>query len=232
LAPNGAPIGLITVCPASECVIVDNWNTMGMRGTGSRDVLMQDVFVPSKRTAILAPLQQPGSAYQGPLYRLSLWTTVSALSSVSLGIARAALDGLLALARQKSPSYTVKPLRDRDTVQAAAGQAEATLGAARAFLHEALREAWAWALQGHRIDMPRKMKLQLAATHAAVTSAKAVDLVHSVAGTSGIRQEHRFQRYFRDIHTITQHGFISASRYESGGQYLLDVPIEWPFYGV
>jgi indole-3-acetate monooxygenase len=143
-----------------------------------------------------------------------------------------AIDDLLELAGRKTPSYLATPLRDRSTVQAVIGKAEATLGAGRAYLYEALREVWDKALQGHRIDMPGKMKLQLAATHAAAAAAKAVDLVHAAAGTSAIRDEHRFQRHFRDVHTITQHAYISASRYESGGQYMLGVPNEWPFYGL
>jgi indole-3-acetate monooxygenase len=232
LAENGAPVGLMVACPAADAAIVDNWRTLGMRGTGSHDVLMQDLFVPARRTALLAPYDRPGAAYGGPLYKLTLWTTVSALSTVALGIARAALDDLIAVAARKAPSYTMKPLRDRDTVQAVVGEANAALSAARAYLHEAAREAWEYALEGHKIDMPHKMKLQLAATHAGATGAKVIDLVHSAVGTTGIREEHRFQRHFRDAHTITQHGFISPSRYESGGQYLLGVPVEWPFYGL
>jgi alkylation response protein AidB-like acyl-CoA dehydrogenase len=232
LGENGEPVTLMTMCPAADATIVDTWRTLGMRGTGSHDVLMKDVFVPERRTAVLAPLEKPGRAYEGPLYKLTLWATVSALSTVALGVARAAIDSLLELAARKIPSYTARALRDRNTVQALVGEAEATLGAARAFLHEALREAWDEALQGRVIDMPRKMKLQLAATHAAASAAKTVDMVHAAAGTTGIREEHRLQRHFRDVHTITQHAFISANRYESGGQFLLGVPIEWPFYGL
>ena len=76
------------------------------------------------------------------------------------------------------------------------------------------------------------MKLQLAATFAVTESARIVDLVHCAVGTTGIREEHHFQRYFRDVHTITQHAYVSANRYESAGQYFLSVPIEWPFYGL
>jgi indole-3-acetate monooxygenase len=232
LYPNGAPVGLITTCPASDATIIDTWRTMGMRGTGSHDVLMTNAFVPEHRTALLAPYEKPGSAYKGPLYKFTLWTLVSALSSVALGIARAAINELLDLASRKTPSYTVKPLRDRSTVQERIGEAEATLGAARAYLYEALQEVWEGAVLGRIIDMPGKMKLQLAATHAAISCAKVVDLVHAAAGTAGIRDEYRFNRHFRDVHTITQHAFISASRYESGGQFYLGVPIEWPFYGL
>jgi indole-3-acetate monooxygenase len=232
LAADGTPMTLMTMCPANEAVIVDTWRTLGMRGTGSHDILMTDVFVPAHRTALLVPLEKPGSAYEGPLYKLTVWTAISVLATVPLGIARAAIDDLLELARRKTPSYLTTPLRNRSTVQALIGEAEATLGAGRAYLYEALREVWDKALQGHLIDMPGKMKLQLAATHAAATSARAVDLVQAAAGTTGIRDEYRFQRHFRDVHTITQHAYISASRYESGGQYFLGVPIEWPFYGL
>jgi len=232
LGADGSPMTLITMCPAREAVVVDTWRTLGMRGTGSHDVVMTDVFVPSRRTALLAPYERPGSAYRGPLYKFTIWTAVSILAPVALGIARAAIDDLLELAAKKTPSYLATPLRDRSSVQALLGEAEATLGAARAYVYEALREVWDKALQGKLIDMPGKMKLQLAATHAAAISARAVDLVHAAAGTTGIRDEHRFQRHFRDVHTITQHAYISASRYESGGQYFFGVPIEWPFYGL
>src|SRR5271167_3071233 len=232
LGADGTPVTLITMCPATDAVIIDNWRTLGMRGTGSHDVVMTEVFVPSYHTALLAPYERPGSAYQGPLYKFTAWAAISVVSIVPLGIARAAIDDLLELAGRKKPSYMATPLRDRVTVQALTGEAEATLGAGRAYLYEALREVWDKALQGQLIDMPGKMKLQLAATHAAAAAARAVDLVQVAAGTTGIRDEYRFQRHFRDVHTITQHAYISASRYESGGQYFLDVPIEWPFYGL
>jgi indole-3-acetate monooxygenase len=88
------------------------------------------------------------------------------------------------------------------------------------------------ALQGYLIDMPGKMKLQLAATFATAAAAKVVDLVHAAVGTTGIRDEQRFHRHFRDVHTITQHAYRSVARYESGGQYFLGMPIEWLFYGL
>ena len=54
----------------------------------------------------------------------------------------------------------------------------------------------------------------------------------AAAGTHGIRQEHRFERYFRDVHTVTQHGFGSATRYESAGQALLGLTPDWPFFAL
>ncbi len=83
-------------------------------------------------------------------------------------------------------------------------------------------------------DSPRgkvEVKIQLAACHATQAAARAVDLVFAVAGTTAIRNHAPFQKYFREVHTITQHAFLSASRFESVGQLMLDVNTDWPFFG-
>ena len=72
--------------------------------------------------------------------------------------------------------------------------------------------------------------MQLATTHAVVCASKAVDLVHAAAGASAIRNEYKFQQYFRDVHTITQHAFVSASRYESVGAVMLGAESDWCFF--
>jgi alkylation response protein AidB-like acyl-CoA dehydrogenase len=232
LGENGEPVALLTACPSHETQILDTWHTLGMCGTGSHDVVMTDVFVPEQRTAPLIPLQRPGRAYQGPLYRFTIWASVAALAPIATGIARGMIDELIDLANTKTPSYTLKTLRERSVVQSQLAQAEAKLGAARAYLYEALQQVWDVAVQRQTIALPQKVKIQLAATHAVVASAEAVDLVHAASGTAGIRNEHRFQRHFRDVHTITQHGFISASRYESAGQLLFGLNSDWPFFAL
>jgi alkylation response protein AidB-like acyl-CoA dehydrogenase len=226
----GVPVSVIVIYSANEATIIDNWETLGMRGTGSHDVAVTDVFVPARRAALLAPLEKPGRAFEGPLYRYTIWPGAAALATVALGIARAALDEVIDLARGKTPAYTVSKLRERPVAQSQVAQAEALLGAARAYLYESLRDVWEGAVRGEWIKPPQKVKVQLAACHAIVASAQAVDLVHAAAGTSGIRNEHRLQQHFRDVHVITQHAFVSASRYESMGRVILGLPTDWPFF--
>jgi hypothetical protein len=72
--------------------------------------------------------------------------------------------------------------------------------------------------------------MQLATSHAIVCAATAVDLAHAAAGTSSIRNEFKFQQYFRDVHTITQPAFVSASRYESAGALMLGEESDWGFF--
>jgi len=228
----GEPIQIVVAYPAKEADILDTWHTVGMRGTGSHDVVAKDVFIPERRTALLAPLTRPGQAFQGPLYRLTIWPSIATLAPPALGMARAAIDALLDLAKTKTPNYTRTSLRERPTVQAQVARAEALLGAGRAYLHESLREGWETAVQGQMLSLEQKMKIQLATTYAIRAAADAVDLVHEAAGTTAIRNEHRFQQHFRDVHVITQHAFASTSRYESVGKLLFGLETDWTFFAL
>src|SRR5947209_3004940 len=117
LGPNGAPMPLIVFLPATEAEIIDNWNTLGMRGTGSHDFQVKDLFLPERHAWQPAPIAPTDPAFQGPLYRLGLWPFAPMIASVALGIARAALDAFLGLAGMKTPSYTQTGLADRPVVQ-------------------------------------------------------------------------------------------------------------------
>lgn len=232
LNDQGAPMQRFAFIPAESARVLDTWHTLGLRGTGSHDVVVTDLFVPERRTASLAPLEQPGQAYQGPLYRLTIWPPIGLLAPPALGVARAAIDDLIELARTKSPTFTGSTLRARQVVQRQVAEAEATLSAGRAFLYETFKEHWEAAVQGAEITLERKMRMQLATSHANVSAAKAVALVHAAAGTSAIRNKYKFQQYFRDANTMTQHAASSASRYESVGALMLGEESDWPFFAL
>ena len=104
LDENGAPVTLLTLFPREQAEIIDNWDTLGMRGTGSHDVNVDDVFVPAERAVPLKPLEQPSPAYSGPWHRLTAWPSVAATAIPALGIAQAAIDEFADLATKKSPS--------------------------------------------------------------------------------------------------------------------------------
>jgi alkylation response protein AidB-like acyl-CoA dehydrogenase len=140
------------------------------------------------------------------------------------------MDSVIELARTKTPSYTGSSLAQRQVVQRQVAEAEATLGAGRAYLYTTFQESWDTVLQGAAVTLEQKLTMQLATSHAIACAARAVDLVHAAAGTSAIRNEYKFQQYFRDVHTITQHAFASASRYESVGARMLGVESDWGFF--
>lgn len=231
---NGEPELWLVALPSRDFEIVEHsWNTVGMRGTGSHDVTVQDAFVPRHRAGpFVAPENRPSlpKGFEGPLYRCSVWPGVTSLASIALGVARAAIDELVALATQKTPAYTTSPLCQRSVAQSQAAQAEAKLGAARAYVYEALREVFDNAVAGQFVGIKHKIKVELAAIHAAIAAAEAVDLVHAAVGSSGIREERSFERHFRDVHVVTQHAFFSASRYESVGKLMFGLETDWGFF--
>ena len=227
---QGMPVQLLTLIPQNEGSIPDSWHTLGMRGTGSHDFEVNGTLVPKQRTAPMMPLQHLEKPYDGALYRHSIWPAIAILATPALGAARSAIDELKELADQKTPSYSANPLKERHVAQAQLAQAEATLGAGRAYLYEVLDETWDWVNAGNTITMEQKLKMQLAATHAVQSSVQAVNLVRGAAGSSAMRAENPFERHFRDVNTISQHGFISASRYESVGKIMLGLESDWPWF--
>jgi alkylation response protein AidB-like acyl-CoA dehydrogenase len=229
LDESGAPVALMTLFPREKAEIIDNWDTLGMRGTGSHDVSVDDLFVPAKHAVAFKPLDQPNAAYSGPWHRLTIWPAVAGAGIAALGIAQAAIDEFAELATKKTPSYTATMLKDRPIVQLRFAQAVAKLESARAFLHEAFDAAWHAALDGRSLDLAAKARLQLASSYVPIAAAEAVDLIHSIVGTAGIRNDQAFQRHFRDVHVITQHAFVSESRMEAVGQIRFGLDPNWPF---
>jgi alkylation response protein AidB-like acyl-CoA dehydrogenase len=111
--------------PSEECEIIDTWDVMGMRGTGSNDISVTDVYVPKSRTFPMVPDFEPGSHYRGPLYRLPLvGAAASGIPTPMLGVARRALDEVTELARNKTPVASSGLLKERASAQVQLGRAE------------------------------------------------------------------------------------------------------------
>ena len=85
------------------------------------------------------------------------------------------------------------------------------------------------AARGVTLTLDDKANLMLAGTHAADTVAKVTEMVHRLAGTSGIYETSRIERHFRDAHTLRHHGLVCPNRFETVGQVYLDVEPEFPF---
>ncbi len=106
--------------PIEDCRIIKTWSVMGMRGIGSDDVAVHDVFVPEHRTFPFIPEFKPGKHFQGPLYRFPLIGIVAGgIPSVILASARRAVDEALRLACEKIPFGSVTLLQERTSTQAA-----------------------------------------------------------------------------------------------------------------
>ena len=212
---------IMVVYRAQEAEILDTWHAIGMRGTGSHDVVAKSIRShPAQRDPGAA--REPAKGFEGPLYRLTIWTAIAALAAPALGIARTAIDALINLGRKKTPNYTQTTLRNRPGVQSQIAQAQALLGAARAYLHDSLRQAWESAVQGQLISREQKMNVQLATSFAMQASAQAVDLSIRLREPALSGLSNRSRGTSVTYTSSPQHAFASISRYQSVGKLLLE----------
>ena len=214
----------LMLAPAEAFTIHDTWHVMGLRGTGSHDIELEGVYIPAERTASVLgdPPLQPGPLYAFPLFGL----LALAIAAVSLGIARGALDDLIALAGGKVPTGGKRTLAERGTVQAEVARAEAAVRAAGALLDEAIGAAWKRAVAGAGVDVEQRAALRLAATHATAVSTRATDTAYTLAGGSALYETSPLQRRVRDAHAATQHMLVAPATWELTGRVLLGMPTD------
>ncbi|MGH7845135.1 MAG: acyl-CoA dehydrogenase family protein [Candidatus Binatia bacterium] len=221
---DGQPEERYLFVPAAEAALLDTWHVRGMRGTGTYDFAVSDVFVAAERTILQAgaPLLETGPLYQIP--RSLLFASGDA--AVALGVARSCLAAFFELAGSKKPRAMQATLRDQPMVQAAVGQSEAHVRSGRAFLSHAVRELWTEATATGAVTQDKRAGLRLATTHAIRLAVQVVDTLYNAAGVTAIYEGNLMQRHFQDIHVISQHMQARLSHYELVGQHLLGLKVE------
>lgn len=214
--------------PRTSATILDTWHTMGMRGTGSTDYAVQDLFVPDHLTVPVAPLMHPAPGFEGPLFRMWPWTAILGEATVSVGVAAAAVDEAVQLCRSKTPAYNAMPLREQQLAQFQMGKAKARVEASRDTLYRAAEAAYEDVARSNTLlSKDAKIRLQLAACFAAEACAEAVRFVNDAVGTSSIRVGQPFERHFRDAHVLLQHSSKSSARYGSAGRLMFGLENDW-----
>jgi alkylation response protein AidB-like acyl-CoA dehydrogenase len=220
LRPDGAPVTRILFFPAADCEILDTWHSIGLRGTGSHDYAVADVFVPAARSLSFrdAPVE-PGPLYAMPT--IALFATI--LAAVPLGIARHAIDIMRNLARTKIASRSRRSLSEDATMQANLGIAEAALRSARAFLYKALDDAWKAVSAGQALGIEQRAMLWLASTHTATAAKQAAELMFTAGGSASPYTSGGLERCVRDIHAAGQHVTLAPPNYQMAGQAFMDL---------
>jgi alkylation response protein AidB-like acyl-CoA dehydrogenase len=224
MLPNGMPDVRLVLAPAQTFTIHDTWHVVGLRATGSHDIELAGVHVPSELSASVFtdPPVQTGPLYAFPLFGL----LALAISSVCLGIGRGALDDLVAIAGGKVPAGGRRTLAERATVQAEVARAEAAVRAARALLDESIGEAWERAVASGTVDERCRAGLRLAATHAAAAGLQATETAYRLGGGSAIYDSSPLQRRLRDVNAATQHMLVAPATWELTGRQLLGLPTD------
>ncbi|MBN9559394.1 MAG: acyl-CoA dehydrogenase family protein [Alphaproteobacteria bacterium] len=219
LHPSGRPLIRSLLFPADRARIIDDWNVMGLRGTASSSYVIEDVFVPEEFSATredMRAVRTPGKLYS--FSQMGLYSVGCA--AVALGIARAMLDEFVAVASSKTPRGIV-PLAQNPVVHLQLAQTEARLAASRAFLAEALGEAWTIADPAEPLGLVPRARVRLAAIHALQTAAEVGDYAYKAAGTDGIFVGAPLERRFRDLHTVSQQIQARLANFEPVGKVLL-----------
>jgi alkylation response protein AidB-like acyl-CoA dehydrogenase len=212
---EGAPRpALMAVMPAAEVEIIDNWNVVGMQGTGSHDTRLKDKFVAHEWTCARGA---PGLIDE-PLYRYpALAYQAEVHAAVNIGLARAALDIVTDMAGGAKIMPGALRLADRAYYKIKLGVSEAKWRSARMFFYDACEQAWEQMVAGKPVTEEIDMMLKLSATYAARVSMEVVNDAYQAAGMAAIQRTHRLQRIVRDAMVVTQHAALSELNYESAG---------------
>jgi alkylation response protein AidB-like acyl-CoA dehydrogenase len=216
---DGAVETQILFLPTREAEIIDTWHVGGLRGTGSHDYRVADVFVPASHA--VAASQEP--VQPGALYALPRHTVLGlTIAAVPLGIARAALDAVKEIVG-KTPRIRSDRLGDRPVVHAALGRAEAQLRAARALLFEACEAAWSAVLAGNTVTLDERVAVRLALAQAGHVTKEVVQIAYDIGGGTSVYDHCPLQRCFRDVHTASQHAQVQSANFETAGRVLLGI---------
>ncbi len=212
--------------------IVDTWNAVGLRGTGSNDVEVKDAFVAEPMTVAVNDLAggpTPGSgANPNALYALPVFSLFPyVLSGVALGNAQACLDDYVDIARYRVSTYNRAKLSDMQSTQIKIAEASSKIDAARLIMRSACIEAMADARQGYIPDVAAKTKSRRDGAFSVNLCTEAVSMLFAASGARGLFTTGVLQRQFRDAHAINSHlAFNFDAAGTNYGRVALGLPSE------
>jgi len=225
LTPGGAPESRFMILPSAACEIVDTWTVGGLRGTGSHDVVVRDVFVPTDYgSGFTDPHVLPGYRYRIPPFS----RVIPGLGAMALGIARTAIETFSEIAGAKTPQRTTQMLRDNHGAQVRASQAESLVRSARLFLLDSVDQLWSKLIATGEVAIEARADVRLAASHAVASAVQVVDLLYIGAGASSLYASCPLERAFRDVHAITLHIGVHPRVMETTGRVLFGLEPETP----
>ena len=230
---HGVPETRQCLVRLSQCEILDTWHTTGLRGTGSNDVVVRDMFVAEEHTFSFQDPQvvkRSGALYAFP------FLFIAKGAAPALGIARHAIDTLVEAAASKpARRYMVgehieapKVLRDDIYVQEAVGRAETLLAAARAYYFDIMGDLWATLLDQRQPSNRQLALFTSAYPHIVGTCVDVVQLVYKASGGTAVYQKGPLDRCMRDVLTMNQHVMGTLRTHEMAGRLLLGLePLRW-----
>jgi alkylation response protein AidB-like acyl-CoA dehydrogenase len=201
------PVANFVLTPGPGLEIVETWDSLGMRSTGSHDLVLNDVFVP---TSQMIP---PGIPNPTTKPKVNAWFTLN-VSAVYVGVAAAALQCAARYAQERIPTALGKPIAQLESIQRHLGQAELLLHQARVQLYHAA-ELWE-RYPDRRLDLGESiMVAKYTATNNAIA---AVDHAMRVAGGASMTKTLPLERYYRDVRGGLSHPMNDDQVFTTLGQ--------------
>jgi 3-hydroxy-9,10-secoandrosta-1,3,5(10)-triene-9,17-dione monooxygenase len=207
---TGANEYRVFLVPAGDYTIIDTWHVSGLAGTGSKDVAINDAFVPDYRT--LSAEAGKGGASPGsqinpaPIFRLPWFALFGfIIAGPALGIAKGAVGQFVTATRTKTATYSGRSLADLATMQVHVAEAAALVDAAEAMMLRDCAEAMRYAEAAELAPIEDKVRWRRDAAFAARLCTRAVDIIFAAAGGGAVYDSNPLQRSFRDIHAANAH---------------------------
>lgn len=205
---EGVPDMQVAVIPREQARFNDGWNVQGLKGTGSYDYAIDDIFVPRSRTFALFT-REPMRGHS-PATRMGMMpVTAAGHAAWALGVSKSMLDDVTELAATKFRMADMASLASRPTFQKGLAHHVAAWRAARLLVVDAFTTAEAAVAAGGELTPTLRADMRVAAVFATDAARGCAEWSHLVAGTTAIREGSRLERAFRDLYTGTQHAFIS-----------------------
>ncbi|MFT3765206.1 MAG: acyl-CoA dehydrogenase family protein [Minicystis sp.] len=202
--------------------IHDTWSVLGLRGTGSHDISVEDLSVPAADTVDIFSGQ---AAIASPNFVVPVLHCALHMAAVAVGIAQGALDDLVTLAKSgKRRLYARTSLTETPLFRHRLGRAESTLHAARAALHAFSTEFWSTCAGSPAAAIALAPRASATLTWVGEATVEVVDVCYRAAGGSAIRDGSAIQRRFRDIHTFSQHAATAEGWFAQAGAARLGLP--------
>lgn len=220
--------------PQADYRPIDTWFAAGLKGTGSKDLEVEDVFVPTYRTLAVADTRggpTPGAAVNpGALYRLPVFDLFPyVVAGAPLGIAQGAVSSFTAETANRLAAYSATRVADYAPVQIRLAEAAAGIHAARLIILERCDQAMELARRGEVPPIELKVALRRDGAYAARLCTHAVDLLFEASGGDGLYDRRSIQRAFRDVHAANSHNAltwdVAAALY---GKVALGIRIDHP----
>jgi alkylation response protein AidB-like acyl-CoA dehydrogenase len=218
IGESGLPLWRVMIFDPADVEIEDTWYTTGLRGSGSNDYRIKDVFVPEEHSfnALGRPRRsEPLYAYHGFFF--------ANVPGIPFGLARAALDEAQKIAETKRSFPSTEPLVADAQVQTDFGEAEALLGAARAYVADCIGGAWKTLEQGDELSLTQRAKIGLCLTFAGQSAQRIVDLACGIAGSTALYEKSPLERLRRDAIAIGSHVVHQRKTYGAAGRIMLGI---------